>query len=401
MISPASFLSFYVKFLDFISTNLNLPVSTALETCSEQKKTMLQTQVRVRLTEGIKVMTVGADGERTLSKLDKNRIVQTTVGRCVFFDMLPPGMPLYNYPLKKSRVSEIIADCHKLLGREATLILLDEGKFNLNDPVDPWLPELANRQVLLDPTDPLDSGRPASRPIRVIDLLTHRSGSDRTSQAAVIVGTAHGGRTTHTTGIGGPGIRSGVGPAAFIRWQDGSAILHQTFHPTVLWLRLGTNRWKDQLPDHQHTNCQHHGQQQAALHRHFSPRHVRKTFSGNRVETAPGEGMTATHTTNGQPAATQGAVLADGLHAITRTGGVEATGRREPGRDHRPITRDHAQGNALRHAGHRDLPCFRPRGPRCGRGLAVAAERTAFASAPVNSANGISATSALPCTTIS
>ena len=35
--------------------------------------------------------------------------------------MLPEGMPLYNYPLKKSRISEIIADSHKMLGREATL----------------------------------------------------------------------------------------------------------------------------------------------------------------------------------------------------------------------------------------------------------------------------------------
>jgi CubicO group peptidase (beta-lactamase class C family) len=69
-----------------------------------------------------------------------------------------------------------IASMTKPVTAVATLILLDEGKFELDDPVDRWLPELANRRVLNDPTDPLDSGIPSSRPIRVIDLLTHRSG---------------------------------------------------------------------------------------------------------------------------------------------------------------------------------------------------------------------------------
>jgi len=93
----------------------------------EQHKVKLQTRVRVRLPEGTKIMVMDG-GERELKKLDKSRIVETTVGRCVFFDMLPEGMPIYNYPLRKSRISEIIADCHKMLGREATLQLLDDLK---------------------------------------------------------------------------------------------------------------------------------------------------------------------------------------------------------------------------------------------------------------------------------
>ena len=93
-----------------------------------QHKVLLQTRIRVRLPEGSKFVTVKAGGEREFNKMDKSRIVQTTVGRCVFFDMLPEGMPLYNYPLKKSRIKEIIADCHKILGRDATLTLLDDLK---------------------------------------------------------------------------------------------------------------------------------------------------------------------------------------------------------------------------------------------------------------------------------
>ena len=94
----------------------------------EQKKVMLQTRVRVRLPEGVKVMSLLGGGDRELRKPDKSRIVETTVGRCIFLDMLPDGMPLYNYPRKKSRINEIIADCHQMLGREATLHLLDDLK---------------------------------------------------------------------------------------------------------------------------------------------------------------------------------------------------------------------------------------------------------------------------------
>jgi CubicO group peptidase (beta-lactamase class C family) len=53
---------------------------------------------------------------------------------------------------------------------------LEEGKYELDTPIDKWLPELANRKVLRDPADPLDSGVPASRPITVLDLMTHRAG---------------------------------------------------------------------------------------------------------------------------------------------------------------------------------------------------------------------------------
>jgi len=94
----------------------------------EQRKVILQTRVKVRLPEGVKVMELNASGERELKKPDHHRIVQTTVGRCLLFDVLPHGMPIYNYPLRKPRISEIIADCHKMLGRESTLRVLDDLK---------------------------------------------------------------------------------------------------------------------------------------------------------------------------------------------------------------------------------------------------------------------------------
>jgi DNA-directed RNA polymerase subunit beta' len=52
----------------------------------------------------------------------------TTIGRAIFNDILPPGMPFYNYELDKKGIHDLISDCHRLLGRDATLKLLDDLK---------------------------------------------------------------------------------------------------------------------------------------------------------------------------------------------------------------------------------------------------------------------------------
>jgi CubicO group peptidase (beta-lactamase class C family) len=58
----------------------------------------------------------------------------------------------------------------------ATLILMDEGKLSLTDPVEKFLPELANRKVLRDLAGPLDNSYDSPRSITIEDLMTHRSG---------------------------------------------------------------------------------------------------------------------------------------------------------------------------------------------------------------------------------
>jgi DNA-directed RNA polymerase subunit beta' len=54
--------------------------------------------------------------------------VETTVGRVLFNDILPHGMPFYNYSLTKKNIGGVVSDCHKLLGKGATLRLLDDIK---------------------------------------------------------------------------------------------------------------------------------------------------------------------------------------------------------------------------------------------------------------------------------
>ncbi|MEY9929586.1 CubicO group peptidase (beta-lactamase class C family) [Catenulispora sp. GP43] len=58
----------------------------------------------------------------------------------------------------------------------AVLAMVDAGVLELDAPVDPYLPELADRRVLKRLAGPLDQTVPAERPITVRDLLTFRLG---------------------------------------------------------------------------------------------------------------------------------------------------------------------------------------------------------------------------------
>ena len=69
-----------------------------------------------------------------------------------------------------------IASMTKPITAAAAMILVEECKLRLDDPVDPWLPELANRRVLKDISSPLEDTVPANRPITLRDLLTFRMG---------------------------------------------------------------------------------------------------------------------------------------------------------------------------------------------------------------------------------
>lgn len=70
-----------------------------------------------------------------------------------------------------------IASMTKPMVAVAALMLVEECKLRLEEPVDSWLPELAGRQVLVDGRGPIDGPTvPALRPITVHDVLTFRLG---------------------------------------------------------------------------------------------------------------------------------------------------------------------------------------------------------------------------------
>jgi CubicO group peptidase (beta-lactamase class C family) len=69
-----------------------------------------------------------------------------------------------------------IASMTKPVTTLAAMMLVEEGKLRLDDPVTRWLPELGGMLVLEDAAGPLDKARPAGREITVEDLMTHRAG---------------------------------------------------------------------------------------------------------------------------------------------------------------------------------------------------------------------------------
>ncbi len=69
-----------------------------------------------------------------------------------------------------------IASITKPIAAVAAMILVEECRLRLDESIDPWLPELANRRVLKSIESELDDTVPALRAITVRDVLTYRLG---------------------------------------------------------------------------------------------------------------------------------------------------------------------------------------------------------------------------------
>jgi CubicO group peptidase (beta-lactamase class C family) len=78
-------------------------------------------------------------------------------------------------PMRRDTIFRI-ASMTKPITAAATMVLVEECKVRLDEPVDRLLPELADRKVLRRLDGPLDDTIPANRPITVRDLLTFRLG---------------------------------------------------------------------------------------------------------------------------------------------------------------------------------------------------------------------------------
>jgi CubicO group peptidase (beta-lactamase class C family) len=78
-------------------------------------------------------------------------------------------------PIRRDTIFRV-ASVTKPIVAAAAMILVEECALRLDEPVDPWLPELADRRVLRTIDSPLDDTVPANRPITLRDLLTFRLG---------------------------------------------------------------------------------------------------------------------------------------------------------------------------------------------------------------------------------
>lgn len=78
-------------------------------------------------------------------------------------------------PLRRDAIFRIASLTKPIVGA-AAMLLIDDGVLATGDPVEKYLPELANRRVLRSLDAPLDDTVPAERPITVEDVLTFRFG---------------------------------------------------------------------------------------------------------------------------------------------------------------------------------------------------------------------------------
>ena len=83
-------------------------------------KIELHAKIKVRLDD---VRVINDSG-----KIQTTNIVETTVGRCIFNDILPEGMPFYNITMSQKMLSRVISSCFEFTGSAETIGLLDKIK---------------------------------------------------------------------------------------------------------------------------------------------------------------------------------------------------------------------------------------------------------------------------------
>jgi len=78
-------------------------------------------------------------------------------------------------PLRVDHIFRVFSNT-KLITSCAALLLFEEGHFQLDDPVERFIPQLANRRVLRPGATSLDQTEPAVRSITIRHLMSHSSG---------------------------------------------------------------------------------------------------------------------------------------------------------------------------------------------------------------------------------
>ena len=100
-------------------------------------------------------------------------------GKVAYFEAYGVQNPNTRKPMTREAIFRIYS-MTKPVTSVAAMMLVEEGKLRLSDPVSMYLPELANLQVATNAADVKDASevqtRPAKNPIRVMDLLLHTSG---------------------------------------------------------------------------------------------------------------------------------------------------------------------------------------------------------------------------------
>ncbi len=114
------------------------------------------------------------------SEIDANRmpgavVVVARKGQIVHADTMGFQDKDAGKPLKRDAIFRAYS-MTKPMASVVAMMLVEEGRLQLNDPVSKFFPQLAKLQVMVNPADPNTAREPAKRPITVQDLLRHTSG---------------------------------------------------------------------------------------------------------------------------------------------------------------------------------------------------------------------------------
>jgi CubicO group peptidase (beta-lactamase class C family) len=128
----------------------------------------LSAEHAARITAGMKSYAEQGDVAGVVTLVQRN-------GQIVHSDVLGYKDREAQTPMTRDTIFRIYS-MTKPITSVAVMMLFEEGKLRLTEPVDRLLPELADAQVLKDPAGPLDQTVPAKGPITIRDLLAHTSG---------------------------------------------------------------------------------------------------------------------------------------------------------------------------------------------------------------------------------
>ena len=126
-------------------------------------------------------------------------------------------------PLRLDHIFRVFSNT-KLITSCAALLLFEEGRFQLDDPIERFIPQLANRRVLRPDATSLDQTEPAVRPITIRHLMSHGSGL------------SYGLLDPGTLIFNAYNARKVVNPATTLaQMMDVLADLPLVFHPGTSW----------------------------------------------------------------------------------------------------------------------------------------------------------------------
>jgi DNA-directed RNA polymerase subunit beta' len=97
----------------------------------DAKEVTTQTPIKLRLQGDFVDLTQEHDTQdvmRGVVQENISRVINTTVGRVIFNDAIPEGLPYLNGTFKKKGLQSLVSFCHLRLGHEMTVKMLDDLK---------------------------------------------------------------------------------------------------------------------------------------------------------------------------------------------------------------------------------------------------------------------------------